>query len=162
MGVVLVPRVTVSGFEDVERQLRELAEQSTVDGICKRAVFVGAAEVLDETRSQLSALPVSNDPTKGVRADQKRGLLDGLGTADMRCTGGVWDTYTGVEGYNEHRTPSYPGGQPNPMIARSIENGSSVNPPFHPFAKAIRSARSRAVEAMRAQVEEDISKIANQ
>lgn len=151
-------RLRLNGFTEWSYTLEGLLDQRTVDGICKMGVFDGAAVVLDETRAAISALPVSNDPARGVRADQKRGLLDGLGTADMREDGGRWNTWTGVDGYNSHRTPKYPGGQPNPMIARSVEIGTSFSPARHTFSSAIRSARAKALEAMRETVESEIEK----
>jgi hypothetical protein len=161
MGLVMARGLTLNGFDELEKQLRELSDQKTINNTAKRAIYDGAGIVMDEVRANLEALPVSNDPHKGIRADQKRGLLAGLGAAKMRDDGGLISTKTGIEGYNDHKTKKYPNGQPNAMIARSYESGTTLNKAYHPFSRAIRAARQKALAAMQAKFDEEIKKHVN-
>lgn len=157
-----------TGIETYLGQLTNLEFQSP--HIAGRAVYEGAKIVTDAVRSGIQGLPVQDTDyrgkarpgmVRGVTATQKQGLLDGLGIATMRCEGSFWNVKTGMDGYNSNRTRKYPNGQPNAMIARSIESGTSFRQKTPFIAPAVRKTKA-AAEAKMAQIcNEEISKIMN-
>jgi hypothetical protein len=56
----------------------------------------------------------------------------------------------GFDGYNDVVTDKYPSGQPNQLIARAIESGTSWLQPCHFMSKA-QNANKAAVEAKMAE-----------
>lgn len=152
-----------SGLDDYLAQLQEL-EENTED-IIKKGIYEGAAVVASEIRSATKSVPVDsgmgtpNDKLNGVNRVQKAGLLDGLGIAPMKEEGLGWNTKIGFDGYNSMRTKKYPSGQPNALIARSVESGTSFRAP-HPFVgPASRKAKSKAEKAMEAAIDTAIQAI---
>lgn len=152
------------GFDEYMAKLNEL--QANTTSLIKRAVYDGAAVVANEVRSSIEALPTTDrNPTKkskellGVLDYEKDGLLEGLGLSGMKNDDGFIYTHVGFEGYNRLKSKKYPKGHPNSMIARSIESGSSVRAK-HPFMrKALQNAKAKAINAMAARLDEDISNI---
>ena len=140
-------------------------EASLKDQVCGAAIYGAADIVADEIRSQLSAVPTdegygtSSDPTKGPRAAQKRALLDALGIASMQERDGMYDVKIGFDGYNGIKTRRWPNGQPNQMVARSVERGTSWMQAHAFVKKALAATRRRALEFMRHSVDETIEKI---
>lgn len=129
---------------------------------CKRAVFDGAAIVANAVRSNIQALPVG-DPRKGgyVTGPQKQGLLDGFGIASFKNDGGFLNVKLGFDGYNTTVNRIFPNGQPNAMIARSLESGSSTYGK-HPFiGPAVAKSRASAEAMIKTTVEKEIEAIMN-
>ena len=150
-------RMTVKGFDEMAAALSKLANQDEIEGICKRGVFDAAGIVADATRSAIASLPTGNATLHRVRAAQKRGQLDGLGIAAMTNEGGVINPHVGMDGYNQHKAAGFPNGQPNMMIARAVESGTSYGfPAMHPFSRAYRAAKGAAEKAMKSTVEKEI------
>lgn len=126
-----------------------------VEGISKRAVYAGADVIADAIRSNLQGLS-----TDGRLTDyEKEGMLEGLGIAPIKKNGQIIDTKIGMHGYNGHRTKKYPKGQPNALIARSVEKGTSFRKP-QPFIKpAVERYKVEAENAMSAEFDRQVSKI---
>lgn len=150
------------GFDEYLAKLNEL--QANTTSLIKRAVYDGAAVVANEVRASIEALPSTdrnppNGEPLGVLDYEKDGLLEGLGLSGMKNDDGFIYTHVGFEGYNRLKSKKYPKGHPNSMIARSIESGSSVRAK-HPFMrKALQNAKQKAINAMAARLDEDISNI---
>ena len=129
------------------------------------AVKEGANPVADAVRAALNALPVDDSYHKpgelrqGPRTIQKTGMQAGLGISPVRDDSGFINVKIGFHGYNGMRTKKYPGGQPNAMIARSVEKGTSYMT-ANPFIdKAVKSARAEAEKIMKQEIEKSIDKI---
>lgn len=119
------------GVNAYATQLKKLDDKA--EGMIKRAVYDGADKVKEAFIAEISSLPVTGNryretelPLTGVTETQKRGLLDGLGLATMRNEAGFINTKIGFDGYNSVRSPKYPYGQPNALIANAVNSGSSV------------------------------------
>lgn len=156
-------------FEGVDEYVSKLVSLSRVsEGVIKRAVYEGAGIVGDAILDAIRALPETGAgypkrgyfPTqtvRGVTAEQKQGLLDGFGYAKMENDNGYINTKIGFDGYNATKTKKYPNGQPNALIARSIESGTSKHQKT-PFVRpAISKAKAKAEAAMAASVDKDIN-----
>lgn len=93
----------------------------------------------------------------GVTAEQAEGLKKGLGIAVMEYRGKSWNTKIGFDGYNSVKTEKYPNGQPNALIARSVESGSLIRNKTPFIAPAVEKVRKDAQNAMAVTVEQEIA-----
>lgn len=140
-------------------------EASLKDQVCGAAIYGAADIVADEIRSQLSAVPTdegygtASEPTRGPKAGQKEGLLDALGISSMEEKSGYYDVKIGFDGYNGIKTKRWPNGQPNQMVARSIERGTTWMKANAFVKRAMAATRKRALEFMKHSVDESIRKI---
>lgn len=90
---------------------------------------------------------------------QKEGLLESMGLAPIVNSNGYINTKLGFDGYNKVVTKRWPKGQPNAMIARSLESGSTAFDK-HPFIRpAIAAKKAEAEKAMQETLDREISKI---
>lgn len=140
-------------------------EAALKDEVCGSAIYGAAGIVADEIRSQLKAVPTdegygtASEPTRGPKAGQKEGLLDALGISSMEEKSGYYDVKIGFDGYNGVTTRRWPNGQPNQMVARSVERGTTWMK-ANPFVKkAVAASRKRATEFMKNSVDQSIKKI---
>jgi HK97 gp10 family phage protein len=151
------------GLDDYIRQLGNLADAS--DEVVGRAVYEGAKVVADAIKSEIQALPVDDHPPykSGARigtvtTKQKQGLAEGFGIAKMKDEGGYKNVKVGFAGYNSEVTEKYPNGQPNPMIARAVNSGTSFRKKNAFVDRAVRRVRQQAEQNMQKTIDEIISK----
>ena len=146
-------RITFKNLEEYELKLSKLGRQSLE--IAGKAVYTGAGVVTDEIRKEIAAMPyVSGYGTAdrplpgGATKPQKEGLLEGLGISKLQDDGGYVNVKVGFDGYNATLTERYPSGQPNQLVARGIESGTSWKQKY-PFVRpAVARSRKRAEQAM--------------
>lgn len=152
-------KLKVDGFEKYLKQLNEMNQHA--DGYIKRAVYDGAAVVLKAVANAIQNLPTEEyHYTKGrisaITPQQKQGLLEGLGAAKMKNENGYINTKLGFDGYNSVKTKKYPKGQPNALIARSVESGTSQRPKTRFINNAVNAAKAQAEQAMARRFDEDL------
>lgn len=123
------------------------------DFVIKRSLYEGAKVLAEETQKEISGLK------KELNALQRQGLHEGLGIAHMWKDGGMTVTKIGFEGYNGIRTKRWPKGQPNAMVARSIQRGTSWMMPNRFASRAARKAKARAIKAMQMEIDDSIMAI---
>lgn len=141
------------------------------DRVCGRSIYAGSAVVADAVREEIQALPTAEHegkpwfgtaehPARGPSPAQKKGLLDSLGVTPMADDGkGFLNVKIGFDGYNSEKNKRWPKGQPNQMIARSIERGTSFMK-ANPFVKrAVAQTQKRAKEAMSKAANREFEKI---
>lgn len=156
------------GLEEYLSKLKKLSSPEQYKDIIGAVVYAGAGVVADSIRSAINALPVTKNQhgtpqnkISGCTAVQKKGLLDGLGIAPMSRGYGTdyWHVKIGFDGYNGQKTEKYPKGQPNSLIARSIESGTSFRSK-HPFVMpAANKAKKAAEAAMVKEFDEQLKKL---
>lgn len=146
------------GLEEYTRKLQTL-QLKTRDELIGKAVYKGAGVVADAIRTGISGLRVSKDVHKGVTPIQKKGLADGLGISRMKDESGFINVKIGFNGYNAHVSEKYPKGQPNSLVARSLEKGTSTAPAQRFVAPAVRRTEAAAENAMKDVIESGIEKI---
>lgn len=152
-------KIRFAGLEEYERRLSQL--QTGVREIAGKAVYAGANVVADAIRSNIQGLHAVSDREGLIdyqRKDPapltetaKQGLLDGFGLSSMQDENGYLNVKAGFDGYNQLRTKKYPKGQPNVLIARSLESGSSIAQK-HPFVRPAVNASRKQAEAKMAEV----------
>lgn len=157
-------KITFKGLEEYELRLSRMGKETT--RIAGAAIYEGAAIVADEIKKGIRGLPVvtgygteTNPLPGGVTSAQKQGLLDGLGIAPMQDQNGYLNVKIGFDGYNRTKTDQYPQGQPNQMVARGVESGTSWKQK-RPFIRpAINATRKQAEAKMAEVIDNEIKKI---
>lgn len=157
------------GLDKYVAQLERLGKKT--DTVISEAVYEMAKVVADEVKANLIALPSVPD-TEGLKAfasepqqkipitkAQKWGLVHSFGIASLRNEGGFIHVKIGFDGYNEVKTKTFPNGQPNALIARSIESGSSTREKTPFLRLALAASRKKGIEAARVKFDEAIHDI---
>ena len=151
---------TMEGMSEYIAYLQSIA--SVTDEAIGAGVYAMAEVVADKVRANIQALPtVSNEANiatyrqrySRLSDPEKQGLLDGFGVSPMQDDGGYKNVKLGFEGYNSVKTKKYPNGQPNVLIARVTESGSSYRQKT-PFVRpAVNASRKEALEKGREAVD---------
>lgn len=145
------------GIEKYLSELRKL-EKGT-DSVCKAAVYAGADVLADGikeailrldrvTDAEAKAAWRAGEPVK-ISVGQKIGLAKSMGVTPIRDKFGHFDAKIGFDGYNDVKTDRWPQGQPNQLIARACESGSSAmlkQPFIRPTERRLREQVERAME----------------
>ncbi len=166
-------KIAFRNLEAYELQLAHL--RARTPAIAGKAIYAGADIITDAIRARIEAMPAVND-REGLVAyykkeppplteSAKKGLLEGLGITRMQDDNGFYNVKIGFDGpegehgYNDLRTEQFPKGQPNVMIARSLESGSSIAEK-RPFVRpAINATRKEAEAKMAEIIDNEIKKI---
>lgn len=155
------------GLRSYVEQINNLSRNSLE--ICQKAAAKGAAVIADACKAEINGLETRPEVyaiaayKKGEKATltprQKEGLQESMGLAPMRNDGGFINTKLGFDGYNKVVTKKYPKGQPNALIARSLESGSSVfnKNPF--VRRAETSSKNKAEKAIERALDAEIKKL---
>lgn len=149
------------GIDNYIKQLNKL-QQSAKDGVIGKAVYAGADVVANSVRAAIQSLPEGKEGDSSigiVTPAQKRGLLEGFGISRMRDDNGFVNVKLGFDGYNSVKTKKYPNGQPNALIARAVNSGTSFRKKTRFVDKAVNSAKKAAEAAMDAACSREIEKI---
>lgn len=136
--------------------------------IIGEAVYDMAKVVADSVRANIEALPtVSNAANiatyrqglSRLSDPEKQGLLDGFGVSAMQNEGGYLNVKLGFDGYNSVKTKKYPQGQPNALIARVTNSGSSYRQKTRFLDKAVAATQKQAETAAQVKIDEKIKAI---
>lgn len=158
-------KMELKGFEEYLKVLECLG--GNVDAVLKKALYKGAGEMADTVRSEINSIAAVPD-VENVKAykegrknrlgiKQKKGLIESMGITDFEKEDGGYSTKIGFDGYNDVKTKKYPKGQPNVLIARVLESGSTYMEKVPFMRKSLTKGRKKAEEEMRKQVEEEVS-----
>ena len=157
--------LTFRGLEEYEAQISRIFKDT--EKICGRVTYAGAKIIADEIKKGIESLPVitghgtEEKPLPGgVTAVQKAGLIDGFGISGLQNDNGFYNVKIGFDGYNRTRTEMYPQGQPNQLVARGVESGTSWKQKKPFIRPAINRARKRAEQEMKNVFDTEIEKIA--
>ena len=155
-------RLKTKGLDDLITALHQL--DADTEGIIKAAMYDGAGMILDAVKAEIEKLPEDNgykrpgDLRDVVTADEKKDLLEHIGIARYTKKGSAVHTAIGFNGYSSHKTKKYPNGVPIPLIARSIESGSTVRKK-RPFMRtAVKSVQEQVTQKMQERLAAEITK----
>lgn len=155
-------------FKKMDEYLFKISklEAELKDQVLGEAIYGAAGIVADEIRQKLEQVPTdesfgtSSAPTSGPRKKQVEGLMDSLGIASLQDDGtGYLNVKIGFDGYNDIVTQRWPRGQPNQMVARAVESGTTWMQKNDFVRRAVASSRKRAIEFMKKTVDKSIQKI---
>lgn len=151
------------GLDDYVAYLQKLGKNT--NEAVDEAVYEMAKVVADNIRENIQSLPtVSNRANiatyrKGysrLSDEEKQGLLDGFGISPMQNDNGYVHVKLGFDGYNDVKTKKYPKGQPNALIARVTESGSSYRQKTPFIRPAVEKSKNTALEAARVAIDKKI------
>lgn len=159
--------IRFSKLRDYEIALGRLGNKTPE--ICGRAIHEGAKIIADEVKNNLNSLNSTTDELAMMKAKKgeptyitkraKEGLIESFGVTPMqKDRDGIYNVKLGFDGYNAVKTKKWPKGQPNQLIARACESGSSamIKQPF--FRKAVQETRRKAEKRMGEILDEEIKK----
>lgn len=156
--------LTFKGLQEYELQISRVFRNT--EKICGQATYAGAKIVADEMKKRIEALPVitgygspENPLPGGVTAVQKRGLIDGFGISGLQNDNGFHNVKLGFDGYNATKTEDYPNGQPNQLVARGVESGTSWKQKKPFIRPAINASRKEAEKKMAEVIDAEIQKL---
>lgn len=135
-------RITLKRLEEYEKKISLMAKDTKI--ICGAAIYEGASIMADEIKAGIWSLPRKTGVTQ-------EGLEKGFGISKLREDNGFYNVKLGFEGYNAN-------GEPNVMMARIMESGTS-KVPKHPFVRpAVNRAKAATQDKMAAVLDEEIEK----
>jgi hypothetical protein len=146
----------IEGISEYTAQLNRLEADSLP--IIRKCIYDGAAIMADAIKGAIDQIPTRSNKVfgtdqnmlTGITARQKDGLRNSFGISPMSDRNNQQSVKLGFDGYNDVVTDKYPSGQPNQLIARAIESGTSWLQPCHFMSKA-QNANKAAVEAKMAE-----------
>lgn len=151
-------RIKFQGLEEYEKLLSKISSPTATREIAGAAIYAGAEVVADAIKKSIEALPVVEDDLQRhgsarhmlttITKKQKDGLLEGFGITQMREESGYYNVKLGFDGYNKVKTKQYPAGQPNALIARSINSGTSFRAKTQFVDLATKESKPQAEKAM--------------
>ena len=150
------------GVDKLLEQYQRLYDGS--DEMIGKAIYNGANVAMKAFVSAIEGLKTDDrygtpeNPTMGPSTYQKEGLLRSVGIAPMRWDGNFCNVKIGFDGYNGLHTKTWPQGQPNQMVARAVESGTSWmrKQPF--TRKAARNSKKACEEAMAQTIDKEIQR----
>lgn len=147
-----MPRIELKGLDDVAFVLNRLTDKA--EGVIKQAIYDGAGIMADAVRSNIDSINALGPSAWEIRRReaQKAGLRAGLTTYKIENKGGKIEGGVGFDGYNSLE-------QPNQMIARVFNSGTSFSSKQPFFNRAVLRSRGAARQAVIAGIENEISKL---
>lgn len=160
-------RIKFGKLKEYELKLSKLGDN--IGEIAGKAIYEGAKIVADEVKSQLDGLNTTTDNIAMARYREQRptyiterakeALISSFGVTPLsKDKDGVYNVKLGFDGYNDVKTKKHPNGQPNQLIARACESGSSamIKQPF--FRKSVQATRKKAEKRMAEILDKEIEK----
>lgn len=156
-------RVRFKGLDEYMLKITKLGTRT--EEICGKAIYHGAEIIADAVKENIRDLPVDEsygthgNKTHGLKQIQKTGLEKSFGITKLRNDADYYNVKLGFDGYNGLTTKGHPHGQPNQMIARAIESGTSFSDKI-PFVRpAVTWGKPFAEKRMAKVLDEEIEKI---
>lgn len=155
-------KIKFEGIENVIREFERLYGHS--DDLCKAALSAGCAVIGNAQKAAIEGIPTDSRKyvkgmRNGIRPEAKKALIDSYGIAPVKTKNFTYDRKTGFDGYNSIKTDRWPKGQPNAMVARSVETGTSFLKPYRFMDKAAKAAQAEAEAAMQEALDKKASEI---
>lgn len=155
---------TMRGMDEYAAYLQRIGKNTRE--ILGAGVYAMANTVADAVRKNIEALPAKPD-IEGIEAyrqgrkaqltiSEKKGLQEGFGISPMQNERGYLNVKLGFDGYNKVKTKKYPKGQPNVLIARITESGSSYRKKTPFIRPALRQTQNEALKKGQEAIEEKI------
>lgn len=155
-------KLKFTGLDEYVSQLKKLEKVSRE--CIGAAIYDGAGLVADAVKENIQALPIDKRYAgrsvmlNGITEEQKQGLIDGFGIAPLQDENGYLNVKLGFAGYNSQITKSHPGGQPNSMIARSVNSGTSFRQRIPFVDNAVRSNKAQCEAKMKETFDKELKK----
>lgn len=138
-----------------------------INSVIGRSIHPGARLMANAVKTAVQKIPVDDRKShhgsrrQGITSVQKQGLIESFGIAKIRKTRYGWDVKIGFDGYNSIVTKKYPKGQPNAMIARSINSGTSFMKAYPFMDTTVKANEEATVQKISDQFDKELDKIWN-
>lgn len=158
-------KMTVIKSSELSDLLAKLGRDSKQ--IAQAAIEAGAGILADRVRANIDGLPEEpfrklqdGEKFSAVPEGVKNDLLEGLGITPVGIdNSGDVNAKVGFEGYGSTPTKKYPKGVPNPLLAASVESGSSVRKKTPFLRPAVNATREKIIAEMQKKFDEHINKL---
>ena len=157
----------VTGGEEFSQLLNVIAGDTGIE-VARAGVYAGAGVLADAVKAEIRDLPeqegymVPGYLRNVVSSYDKQQLELHMGISHIYHDADKASAYVGFSGYTDKPTKKYPNGVPIPLLARSIESGSSVRVKNafvrRAYNKSKTAVQAAAVEAGQRAMDEDIKK----
>lgn len=158
-------RYTTIRFRGTDEYILKLEKMSgRTREMCGEAIHDGAEIIADAVKSAINGLPTDDryvrkgEMRKGPTSAQKEGLLRSFGISKMQDDLGEYNVKIGFNDYNAVVTKGWPFGQPNQMVARAVESGTSFMEKRPFVSPAVRGSRAAAEKKMEETLNKEIEK----
>lgn len=155
-------RYSIKGLDHLLTQMADLSNAMVFYNECEKAINKGADVVANKTREELQNLKTDDrrfveGKRDSIRTVQKNALLRGFGISPIQYKDrkNSLDRKTGVDRATNKL------GEPNVVIARRLENGTSYMNKNPVFTKASRKARNQCLQAMEHSLNQSINDLWN-
>lgn len=158
-------RMRINGLSEYSKKLNQIYDDA--EPIIGKCIYEGATIMADAVKTAINQIPIrspdergsSDHMVSGILEIQRIGLENSFGITKMQNGNNQYNVKLGFDGYNRCVTKTWPKGQPNQLIARSIESGTSWLQPCHFLSKAINANKEAVLQRMSDVCDEEISKI---
>lgn len=158
-----MPTWNVKGLDELITKMNRLEIDCTM--AIEKSLYDGAGVFAKAVSSELDNIPVDNNVVhdgeikRGPSQIQLNGLKASLGIAPFRQKLGEINTSIGFDGRNNLVTKKWPSGQPNQLVAKEVNSGTSYmrKNPF--MTRARRKAKQPAFDKMKQTFEKEIEKL---
>ena len=155
-------RYSIKGLDRLLNQMADLSNAMVFYNECEKAIEKGSNVVADRTRDELQNLKTDDrrfvvGKRDSIRTVQKNALLRGFGITPVQYKEkkNSIDRKTGVDRAVNKL------GEPNVVVARRLENGTSYMGKNPVFTRASRKARKKALQEMESSLNDSIEKLWN-
>ena len=151
----------LKGFDKLLSQLANSSNAIVFMQECEKALLKGGDVVADKTRQELEGIKPDDrryveGQRESIRSVQKAALLKGFGISPVQLKSkNAMDIKTGVNRAVNKL------GQPNVVIARRLENGTSYMKKNPVFSRGTRKARNECLKEMESSLNNSINKLWN-
>jgi hypothetical protein len=142
--------ISFDGMDEYRDQLEGIERE--IPKLVNSTLYEGAAILADAVQQEIDGL-------RQIPPEARQGLHDGLGVARFWRENGSTVTKIGWEGYNKKRTKRWPKGQPNAMIARSVQRGTSWMRADRFATRAAKKARQKCLGVMETHFDVELQKL---
>lgn len=157
-----IDRNVLKEIEVYERRLAALAEGRKE--IIGHVVYEGAKIAADAIFEGVKKIPVRTGrafgtpekPVEGITLPAKQGLIEGFGISSLQEDNGFLNVKIGFDGYNSVKTEKFPKGQPNQLVMRAVESGTSWMKSHPTIRPALNRARAAVIKKMAETTDEQI------
>lgn len=149
--------VTTTGLDETLAMLEKVSDTKEYLPKC---LYEGAGVVAREMKSQLSALKTESKVTNGMRnvyPYEKQVLIENFGIAPFMSTTDVLNTKIGFDGYYTNKRGEE---RPIPLLANSVNCGTSFLRKQAFKDKTYRNSKSTSVETMQRSLDKSIAQLA--
>lgn len=145
--------------------------ERSLDGIIGRSIYPGAEIMGDAIKAATAGIPVDDTLfrfsaqygrlRRGITSRQKKALIDSMGIAEIKKNWFGYNVKIGWDGYNDIVTERWENGQPNAMIARSLNSGTSFLQKYPFVDVTVNAYANPTVQAIKEQFDKELDKIWN-